>query len=96
MLAKKTHMSLDEGVKWKIGNNLFIIILWETDCIKKRRLVKQIDKVTDKAEKQLYRNKFMKTADVMADFLKRKKARASGLPNLPIMSKLREWVKITL
>ena len=38
-----------------------------------------MDKVIDNAEKHLHSNKFMRTVDVMADFLKRKKERAAGL-----------------
>ena len=69
---------------------MYISTLSETACITKRHLVKWMHKVTDKVEKHLHSHKFMRIADVMSDFLKRKKGRASGLLKLRIKNKLRE------
>ena len=66
-------MSLHKSAKCIFRKNLFINTFCETDCIHRRHLVKMIDRVTDKAEKHLHSNKFMRAEDVMPEFFKIKK-----------------------
>ena len=54
------------------------------------------DKVTDKAEKHLHSNKFMRTANVLSDFLERNKGRAFGLLKVAYEMKAKGMRKNTL
>ena len=49
---QKPYMSLHKGAKRFFRKNVFIITFVRNDCIAKRHLVKQMNKVTDTAEKQ--------------------------------------------
>ena len=50
-MGDKNAMSLYECAKWIIRKNVFIITVWETDCIPKRQLVKRVNKMTNSVEK---------------------------------------------